>query len=261
MPSFDKYGEKAIELIAQGQSLFITGKAGTGKTTLLRYIKETMKCRMAVLASTGIAAKNAIGITIHSFLRLPTTPYFPGINNSELFALRQKDEEMVKSVEMIIIDEVSMVRCDVLDAADEVLRYYRNSTKPFGGVQIVFMGDLFQLMPVAPSEDWEQLKKYYKSPYFFSSKAFETLDCPILELKKVHRQKDSDFIRLLNHVRDGKSQPPEIKLLNTRYVANYKPSLQGDYITLTTHNRKAKGINWDMLQRLDGDMRECLFLI
>ncbi len=255
-PTFDKYGKKAIELIAQGQSLFITGKAGTGKTTLLRHIKDTTKRRVAVLASTGIAAKNAIGITIHSFLRLPTIPYFPGIKNVHLFALRQKDVEMVNSVEVIIIDEVSMVRCDVLDAADEVLRHYRKSTKPFGGVQMVFIGDLYQLMPVAPTEDWELLKKYYKSPYFFSSKAFEKLDCPMLELKKVHRQKDSDFIRLLNHVRDGKSQPSEIKLLNTRYRANYKPSLWGNDITLTTHNRKAKGINWDMLQRLDGDLRE-----
>ena len=255
-PTFDKYGAKAIELIAQGQSLFISGKAGTGKTTLLRHIKETTKRRVAVLASTGIAAKNAIGITIHSFLRLPTTPYFPGIKNINLFALRPKDVEMVKSVEMIIIDEVSMVRCDVLDAADEVLRHYRKSTKLFGGVQMVFIGDLYQLMPVAPTEDWEQLKKYYKSPYFFSSKAFEMLDCPMLELKKVHRQKDSDFIRLLNHVRDGKSQPSEIKLLNTRYKANYKPSLQGDCIMLTTHNRRARGINWDMLQQLDGDIIE-----
>ena len=255
-PTFDKYGAKAIELIAQGQSLFISGKAGTGKTTLLRHIKETTKRRVAVLASTGIAAKYAIGITIHSFLRLPTTPYFPGIKNINLFALRPKDVEMVKSVEMIIIDEVSMVRCDVLDAADEVLRHYRKSTKLFGGVQMVFIGDLYQLMPVAPTEDWEQLKKYYKSPYFFSSKAFEMLGCPMLELKKVHRQKDSDFIRLLNHVRDGKSQPSEIKLLNTRYKANYKPSLQGDCILLTTHNRRARGINWDMLQQLDGDIIE-----
>ena len=254
--TFDKYGEKAIELIAQGKSLFITGKAGTGKTTLLRHIKNTSRCKVAVLASTGIAAKNAIGITIHSFLRLPTTPYFPGIENIRLFALRQKDVEMVRAVEMIIIDEVSMVRCDVLDAADEVLRHYRNSTKPFGGVQMVFIGDLFQLMPVAPTEDWEQLKKYYKSPYFFSSKAFGMLDCPMLELKKVHRQKDSDFIHLLNHVRDGMSLPSEIQLLNTRYKADYKPSLTGGYVTLTTHNRKAKGINWGMLQRLGGDIRE-----
>lgn len=255
----DKTQMRALSEVMSGTNLFITGKAGTGKTFLLKCINEELKKQkkvVAVLASTGIAAKNAIGITIHSFLRLPTTPYFPGINNSELFALRQKDEEMVKSVEMIIIDEVSMVRCDVLDAADEVLRYYRNSTKPFGGVQIVFMGDLYQLMPVAPSKDWEQLKKYYKSPYFFSSKAFEALDCPMLELRKVHRQKDSDFIRLLNHVRDGKSLPQEIKLLNTRYKANYKPSLKENHITLTTHNRKAKGINWGMLQRLNGDMRE-----
>jgi excisionase family DNA binding protein len=255
----DKTQMRVLSEVMKGSNLFITGKAGTGKTFLLKYISEELKKQkkvVAVLASTGIAAKNAIGITIHSFLRLPTTPYFPGIKNSELFALRQKDEEMVKSVEMIIIDEVSMVRCDVLDAADEVLRHYRNSTKPFGGVQIVFMGDLYQLMPVAPSEDWEQLKKYYKSPYFFSSKAFEALDCPMLELKKVHRQKDSNFIRLLNHVRDGKSLPQEIKLLNTRYKANYKPSLNENNIILTTHNRKAKGINWGMLQRLNGDMRE-----
>ena len=255
-PTFDKYGEKAIELIAQGQSLFITGKAGTGKTTLLRHIKNTSKRRVAVLASTGIAAKNAIGITIHSFLRLPTTPYFPGIKNNHLFALGRNDIEMVKSVEVIIVDEVSMVRCDVLDAMDEVLRHYRGCDSLFGGVQMVFFGDLYQLMPVAPTEDWEQLKKYYKSPYFFSSKAFEAMDCPMLELKKVHRQKDDDFIRLLNHVRDGKSLSSEIQLINTRFKANYKPSLHGDHIVLTTHNRKAKGINWGMLERLDSKLRE-----
>lgn len=255
-PTFDKYGEKAIELIEQGQNLFITGKAGTGKTTLLRHIKDRSKRRVAVLASTGIAAKNAIGITIHSFLRLPTTPYFPGIKNSHLFALGPKDIEMVKSVEVIIVDEVSMVRCDVLDAMDEVLRHYRGSKALFGGVQMVFFGDLYQLMPVAPTEDWDQLKKYYKSPYFFSSKAFEAMDCPMLELKKVHRQKDSEFIRLLNHVRDGKSLSSEIQLLNTRYKANYKPSLHDGHIVLTTHNRKAKGINWGMLERLDSKLRE-----
>ena len=254
----DKRSQKALSLIKNGANLFITGKAGTGKTFLLKIIKEELKKQkkvVAVVAPTGIAAKNAIGITIHSFLRLPTTPYFPGIENKELFALKPKDYEVVKSVDVIIIDEVSMVRCDVLDAADDVLRHYRHNDKPFGGVQMIFIGDLYQLMPVAPTEDWEDLRKYYKSPYFFCSKAYEALKCPMLELTKVHRQKDSDFIRLLNHVRDGKSQPSELKLLNTRYKANYKPSLYGGNIVLTTHNRKAKGINWTLLNKLDGEIK------
>lgn len=251
----DIRGEQAISLVKKGANLFITGKAGTGKTTLIREILNQVNKKIAVVAPTGVAAKNAIGITIHSFLRLPTAPYFPGIKNTELYKLKRADEQVVKDVEIIIIDEVSMVRCDLLDAMDDVLRHYRKDKRPFGGVQILMFGDLFQLMPVAPDEEWQKLKKYYDSPYFFSSKAYRLLGCKLLELKKVYRQKETDFITILNNIREGVASLQEIKLLNTRY--DEKASMKAkDSIVLTTHNRRAKGYNWDKLQKLPGVMRE-----
>lgn len=251
----DSRGKQAITLIQQGENLFITGKAGTGKTTLLRELLNRLERTVAVVAPTGVAAKNATGITIHTFLRLPVTPYFPGIKNTELYKLKRSEEEVIKKVEVIIIDEVSMVRCDVLDAMDDVLQHYRKNKKPFGGVQMVMFGDLFQLMPVAPEEEWEKLKKYYHSPYFFCSKAFQQLNCKMLELKKVYRQSESDFITILNNIREGVATRREIDLLNTRYdeKANSKDK---DHILLTTHNRRARGFNWGRLQELKGEMQE-----
>ena len=170
----DKYGKKALNFVLEGESLFITGKAGTGKTTVLREL--TSQCRrkkknVVVLAPTGVAAKNAEGVTIHSFLHLPLGPYIPGMKNRKLYALKEEEIRVVNKVDIIIIDEVSMVRCDMLDEIDDVLRHYRKSSLPFGGVQLVMFGDLYQLMPVTTDEDWEKLKEKYASPYFFSSKA------------------------------------------------------------------------------------------
>ena len=186
----DIYGKKALKLVMDGDSLFITGKAGTGKTTVLREI--TAECKRAkknvvVLAPTGVAAKHAQGVTIHSFLRLPLGPYIPGMKNRQLYALKEEEITIVNRVDIIIIDEVSMVRCDLLDEIDDVLRHYRKNSLPFGGIQIVMFGDLYQLMPVAPEEDWEKLKEKYASPYFFSSKILEKMDCPMFELKIIHR--------------------------------------------------------------------------
>lgn len=251
----DERGKLAVSMVSSGANLYITGKAGTGKTTLLKEILRQVDKKVVVVAPTGVAAKNAVGITIHSFLRLPVTPYFPGIKNPELYQLKRQDEQVIKEVELIIIDEVSMVRCDLLDAMDDVLRHYRKNNKPFGGVQVVMFGDLFQLMPVAPDEEWAKLKKYYDSPYFFSSKAYKKMDFKMLELKKVYRQNESDFITILNNIREGVASLQEIKILNTRY--DEKASAKSkDSIMLTTHNRRAKGYNWDRLQKLPGDIRE-----
>lgn len=252
----DKYGELALSLVKSGEPLFITGKAGTGKTTLLKAMLEALDKRIAVVAPTGVAAKNAVGITIHSFLRLPTTPYFPGIDNLDLYNLSQAEKEVIMVVDTIIIDEVSMVRCDLLDAMDDVLRHYRKNNKPFGGIQLVMFGDLYQLMPVAPTEEWEELKKYYDSPYFFSSKSYQMLGCKMLELKKVYRQSDSDFITILNNIREGKSSLREIGILNTRYKERYIPKPEERRVILTTHKRRAKGYNWGCLEKLKGELRE-----
>ena len=251
----DKKGQLAVSMIKKGANLFITGKAGTGKTTLLREILCQVDKKVAVIAPTGVSAKNAVGITIHSFLRLPTAPYFPGIKNAELHKLKRSDEQVIKEVEIIIIDEVSMVRCDVLDAMDDVLRHYRKNSKPFGGVQLVMFGDLFQLMPVAPDEEWEILKKHYDSPYFFSSKAYQSLNSQMSELTKVYRQNESDFITILNNIREGIASLTEINILNTRYD-NKAVDKASESIILTTHNRRAKGYNWDRLQKLPGEIQE-----
>ena len=251
----DGKGLAAVSMIKNGANLFITGKAGTGKTTLLREILRQVDKKIAVVAPTGVAAKNAVGITIHSFLRLPTAPYFPGIKNAELYKLKKSDVQVINNVEIIIIDEVSMVRCDVLDAMDDVLRHYRKSSKPFGGVQLVMFGDLFQLMPVAPDKDWEILKKHYDSPYFFSSNAYQRLNSQMLELTKVYRQKESDFITILNNIREGVASLTEINILNTRFD-KWAINKAEESIILTTHNRRAKGYNWDRLQKLPGDIQE-----
>ena len=235
----DIYGKKALKLVMDGDSLFITGKAGTGKTTVLREI--TAECKRAkknvvVLAPTGVAAKHAQGVTIHSFLRLPLGPYIPGMKNRQLYALKEEEITIVNRVDIIIIDEVSMVRCDLLDEIDDVLRHYRKNSLPFGGIQIVMFGDLYQLMPVAPEEDWEKLKEKYASPYFFSSKILEKMDCPMFELKIIHRQDDRNFVTLLNNVRLGHVSANELKELEGRYKKGFVPNDDEGYIRLTTHN-------------------------
>lgn len=252
----DKYGRKALELVKEGKSLFITGKAGTGKTTVLHEIEIECKAqgkKVIVLAPTGVAAKHAKGVTIHSFLHLPLGPYIPGMRVKKLYALKKDEINVVNLVDLILIDEVSMVRCDLLDEIDDVLRHYRKSKLPFGGIQMVFVGDLYQLMPVATDDDWEKLKEQYASPYFFCSKALKKLGCPMFELKIIHRQDDRNFVTLLNNVRLGKISSTELKELEGRYIKGFKPRDDEGYIRLTTHNRRAKSYNNKKQEELPGE--------
>ncbi|MDO4986330.1 MAG: AAA family ATPase [Prevotella sp.] len=255
----DKYGQFALQLVMKGRSLFITGKAGTGKTTVLKEI--TAQCKknkknVVVLAPTGIAAKNADGVTIHSFLHLPLGPYIPGMRVANLYALNPYEIGVVKKIDIIIIDEVSMVRCDMLDEIDDVLRHYRKSNRPFGGVQIVLFGDLYQLMPVATEEDWDKLKEYYVSPYFFNSKILQRMGCPMFELKVIHRQDNRNFVTLLNNVRLGKVSQTEMKELEGRYKKYFVPQDNEGYIRLTTHNWRSRKYNQTRLENLPGEVYE-----
>lgn len=242
----DKYSDKAIDLAEEGKHLFITGKAGTGKTTLLKTIKgrlERHHKKVVVLAPTGVAARNAEGMTIHSFLHLPLTLYIPGMRVRGLYSLKHDDEQLVKTIDTIIIDEVSMVRCDLLDMVDEVLRHYRNNQKPFGGVQMILFGDMYQLMPVATDEDWSQLKEAYETVYFFSAHVMKEMKCPMLELQKIYRQSEIDFTTLLNNVRLGYLSCTEEKKLRGRLNKTFVPKDGEGYIRLTTHNWRAKKYN------------------
>lgn len=250
----DIYAEKALELVRQGKCFFITGKAGTGKTTLLRRIVADCqgKKNVVVVAPTGVAARNANGVTIHSFLRLPLTPYLPGVKNPKLYRLNKAEQKVVESVQLIIIDEISMVRCDILDAMDDVLRHYRKNDRPFGGVQMVMFGDLYQLMPVVKESDKQKLNEHYRTPYFFSSKIIEKVNCKVLELQNVYRQNNVNFINLLNHVRAGAVDSRDLRSLQGRYRKDFVPNDKEGYIRITTHNRRAERYNEERLQELRG---------
>ena len=253
--TFDRYGDKAIELVMEGKSLFITGKAGTGKTQLLKEIVSRLEAKkryVAVTAPTGIAAHNADGVTIHSFIHLPLSPYLPGVKIPRLYDLNEDEVRVVRQLQVLIIDEVSMVRCDMMDAADDILRHYRNSKEPFGGVQVVMFGDLFQLMPVADEEEEEQLMEYYESLYFIGSKVMEELDYAMLELKKIYRQDKRSFVRLLNKIRWGRINAVTQEKLDRLFHRNYKVSEDSHQIILTTHNRKSKRINRQKLEAMEG---------
>ena len=193
-----------------GTHLFLTGKAGTGKTTFLRKLKQESPKRMVVVAPTGIAAINAGGVTIHSFFQIPFAPYVPESSFSTNgkasyrlpFSVRRKIN-IIRSMDLLVIDEISMVRADLLDAVDEMLRRYRDPYKPFGGVQLLMIGDLQQLAPVVKDEEWQMLSKYYDTPYFFSSRALKQTEYCTIELKTVYRQNDGDFLELLNRIREN----------------------------------------------------------
>ena len=247
--------EIAHKIITQTRhSLFLTGKAGTGKTTFLHNLRRENAKRMVILAPTGIAAINAGGSTLHSFFQLPFSPYIPGANYSkESFKLNKQKVRMIRGLDLIVIDEISMVRADLLDSVDNVLRRVRRSALPFGGVQLLMIGDLSQLSPVAKEDEWQLLSQHYATPYFFSSRALASLPYTTIELTKVYRQSDSTFVNLLNNIREGRADDATLTALNSRFVPGFHPKEEDGYIRLVTHNRMADAINERELNRLPGE--------
>jgi len=233
-----------------GHHVFLTGKAGTGKTTFLHHLKENCPKRMIVAAPTGVAAINAGGVTLHSFFQLPFAPYLPGSNLQQRRFSREKID-IIKGLDLLVIDEISMVRADLLDGVDAVLRRFRTRQQPFGGVQLLMIGDLHQLSPVIREQEWSLLAPYYDSCYFFNSNALQQTDMVCIELQRIYRQSDADFIQLLNRVRDNRLDDSTLQTLNSRYVPGFQPREDEDYITLTTHNRKAEAINDRQLEALN----------
>lgn len=234
-----------------GKNVFLTGKAGTGKTTFLKRVVEESKKRVVVVAPTGIAAINAGGVTIHSFFQLPLHPFIPGMKIESKFAFSKEKRSIIKTIDILIIDEISMVRSDLLDAIDSVLRRFRNRHKPFGGVQLLMIGDLQQLSPVVTDEDVQFLSQYYPSPYFFGSHALARTDYVTIELKEVYRQQDAVFISMLNAVRGGRPSIEVIRALNSRYCPGFVPPPDEGYIRLTTHNHIADEYNSRQLSLID----------
>ncbi|MGN1228062.1 MAG: helix-turn-helix domain-containing protein [Prevotella sp.] len=233
-----------------GTSIFLTGKAGTGKTTFLRTVVERSTKQMIVVAPTGVAAINAGGVTIHSFFQLDLAPHIPGAKVNENNKFSKEKRKIIASMDLLIIDEISMVRCDLLDAVDTVLRRYRDRYKPFGGVQLLMIGDLAQLTPVVTPEDDAILSHYYDTPYFFGSKALQQISYVTILLKKIYRQADTVFVDLLNNIREGHPTAEDLDTLNKRYNPEFMPKTEDGYIRLTTHNRMADEYNDHAMMRL-----------
>lgn len=255
--------QDALKLIQYTrQSVFLTGKAGTGKSTFLRYVCEHTKKKHIVLAPTGIAAINAGGCTLHSFFRLPFHPLLPDDPNYSLKGgklqqtLRYTSEhrKLIKEVELIIIDEISMVRADIIDFIDKVLRVYsQNMREPFGGKQILLVGDVYQLEPVVKSDERDIINRFYPNPYFFSARVFQTMELVSIELKKVYRQSDPVFVNVLDHIRNNTAGAADLQLLNTRYDTKIEEAESDMYITLATRRDTVNFINEKKLAELPGE--------
>lgn len=257
----------ASELVKYGHPLiYLTGKAGTGKTTFLKYLRQTTEKNTIVLAFTGVAAMNAGGQTINSFFKIPFGPFVPSdkrlrtkveegdADKSTIYHCFQYNREMLKIInglELLIIDEVSMVRCDLLDVIDRLLRVYRKrENEAFGGVQVILIGDTFQLPPI--DKEWYVLEPFYDSIFFFSSKVILKHKPIYIELKTIYRQNEKEFIDLLNRIRVNEVSDNELNLINSKYNPSFRPSLTADYITLATHNNKVESINLTNLAELPG---------
>jgi hypothetical protein len=256
----------ASELVLYtSQSIFLTGKAGTGKTTFLKHIKANTKKNTVIVAPTGVAAINAGGMTMHSFFFLPFQSFVPK-NNLRLeqhpdivtpatlfdkMRMHKSKREIMQELELLIIDEVSMVSADMLDCTDHILRHVRRSPLPFGGVQVLFIGDLHQLPPVVSDRAWEVLKDYYDSPFFFDSMVAKKMELMYIELDKVYRQNDEFFLNILNHIRHNNMTDEDFEVLNDLYNPAYVQSQNDGFITLTSHNNKADVINQGLLQRIN----------
>ncbi len=233
-------------------SLFLTGKAGTGKTTFLREVVRYTKKKCIVLAPTGIAAVNAGAMTIHSFFQFGLGPFVQGVIEPKSdFRINKSKLELIRHLQLLIIDEVSMVRADLMDHIDVELRRIRRNSKPFGGVQLLMIGDLQQLPPIAHGGEDELLRQYYKTLYFFSSAALKSMKYSCIELKNVYRQTDSHFIDILNHARDCTLTSQDISDLNARYVPGFSPKPEDGYIRLMTHNRQVDYVNETEMEKLD----------
>ncbi|ALJ05708.1 helicase [Pseudalgibacter alginicilyticus] len=238
------------------RNVFLTGKAGTGKTTFLHNLKEKSFKRLVVVAPTGVAAINAKGVTIHSFFQMAFGPILPEgveVSNSDSKFQRKFNKnkiDIIKSLDLLIIDEISMVRADLLDGIDQVLRRYKDRTKVFGGVQVLMIGDLQQLSPVIKDDEWQLLKPYYETPYFFSSQVFKNCNAISVELKHIYRQDNDVFIKILNEIRNNKLTSQSADELNKRYLPNFVPHEDDGYITLTTHNSRANHMNQIELERI-----------
>ncbi len=265
--------ELATRFVHQtNRHVFLTGRAGTGKTTFLRSIREQGFKKMAVIAPTGVAAINAGGVTMHSFLQLPFGTFIPSlsaggwnsqrnINNAHtlLKNLRLSNDrrQLIRELELLVIDEVSMLRADLLDEIDVILRHVRKRHHvPFGGVQMLYIGDLFQLPPVVNNEDWDIMKEYYKSPFFFDAHVLQQAPPLYLELKKIYRQHEATFISLLNNVRNNVVTETDLQLLQRHYLPGFEQPEGEKFITLTTHNAKADTINQNRLDKLPGKLYE-----
>lgn len=237
------------------RNVFIHGKAGTGKTTFLKQLKEQTTKNVMVVAPTGVAAVNAGGITIHSMLNLPIGPYYPGSALDEV-RFNAAKRLTINELELLVIDEVSMLRSDTLDAVDTLLRKVRQQPEnPFGGVQVVFIGDLFQLSPVVTDIEWEQLKKWYRSIYFIDSQVYAQAKPIYLELNKVFRQTDSSFTEILNNIRSGKLTQLQTEKLNTRYQSGNTNPSGTEKLIITTHNHKVDYYNQQKLASIAGNER------
>ncbi len=239
-----------------GANIFLTGRAGTGKTTFLRSAIKSLHKRVVVAAPTGVAAINAGGVTLHSLFQLPFSLYLSGVsqpssdNRGFRFRMGKRKIALIRSIELLVIDEISMVRCDLLDAIDETLRRVRRDGRPFGGVQLLMIGDIQQLSPICHDDEWEILREHYATPYFFESKALKGCDYITIELQEIFRQSDPHFTSLLNAIRDNAITPEVIEQLNKRYIPDFNPSEEEGYITLSTHNHSSNAINTRKLKAL-----------
>ena len=259
----NKEFQDALQLITHTrQSVFLTGKAGTGKSTFLKYICNHTKKKYVVLAPTGIAAINAGGVTLHSFFKLPFRPMLPddpdlSLSHGrifEFFKYPKEKRKIIAEVDLIIIDEIAMVRADIIDCVDRILRVYSGNMRlPFGGKQLLFVGDVFQLEPVVPSDQKEILSLFYASPFFFSARVFKDINLVPIELQKVYRQTDSVFINILDRIRNNAARKQELDTLNGRYFPSFEPQNEDMYITLATRRDQVDFINEKKLAELPGE--------
>src|SRR5690606_4941574 len=250
------------------RNIFLTGKAGTGKTTFLKYIRQHSYKKMAVAAPTGVAAMNAGGTTLHALFWLPFGMYIEDYelawneddshiyNRQRLFGkvkLTRQRRALLREIDLLVIDEVSMLRADTLDAIDAILKSVRRDARPFGGLQVLFVGDMYQLPPVVKEHEREVMARYYPSPFFFDARVLREHPPVILELKKIYRQNEQTFVNILNNIRNNCCTAGQLDLLNTYYQPEFVPPKHEPYVTLTTHNHRADAINRRELEALPGD--------